>query len=355
MSTASLPSDQLVSALRLAPFASQHHMSDYNKIKFGAQGIQLFTALCHPPCSLIHKHVGSPLRYLPVSLHMPSQFHALQERKALAEITQRWWPCDRTSSANEPPTIHTSVLAINVDHSMNVTQEILEAISSPLHTAPPHPLRIKTSASHPINISAMIPPEMIPILTSHLNRASGCPFIFDVHPRFTLDRIFQSPPAERPPPVPVIPAQRSFSSPLNSSLDTPQPGQEDTRLRRAQNVSQALEAALGCDISISPPVISKVPSPVPGLPNVRPRILHTQSSSAIPSPTHIQKLSVQVAVCVDPSLVNAARAKGQSATAPPSPKSVTPIETLSSMYVHCYNLPHGLGSSILCSARLGYH
>ncbi|KAF8230137.1 phosphatases II [Tricholoma matsutake] len=118
----------------LSLLASQHHTSDYNRIKFGAQ--------------------GCPVKYLPISLHLPHLFKELQDRKLRSSHTKTWWHCNR---------IHSPVLVLGPSgaqlHQTTFLQEQIQAaILSPIPDTPDHENHfLKTSSSHPINVSFLFP------------------------------------------------------------------------------------------------------------------------------------------------------------------------------------------------------
>ncbi|KAI0940672.1 hypothetical protein AcW1_003806 [Taiwanofungus camphoratus] len=161
---------------QLSLLASQHHASEYNRLKFGPK--------------------GSPLTYVPFSIQMPDQVQQLREHQARCAERQAWWPCDKNSSSVDPASSESCL-----PHSLtNLQQELSAAMSVSLNMTPPTSytkpvtLELKTSETHPINVSAMIPFELLRIITSHLVQASPCsPVIFELPPSFFLDRVTAEP------------------------------------------------------------------------------------------------------------------------------------------------------------------
>ncbi|KAI0082002.1 phosphatases II [Panus rudis PR-1116 ss-1] len=178
--------DELLAA-QLAHLASLHHESYYSRLKYGARGAAGI--------------------YIPMSLHMPDRVKELQIQQARDAIEQAWWYC------GEPHRValyHSGVQAFHSTPLLSrpatpaLEDDLFEAIDSPLaldltdfrpSTAPPliHP-QCKTSDSHPINISAIIPPELLLLISAHLKRAeNGSPVMFDISPskhlHFLIDRM----------------------------------------------------------------------------------------------------------------------------------------------------------------------
>ncbi|KAJ2913238.1 hypothetical protein MD484_g7173, partial [Candolleomyces efflorescens] len=140
-----------------ARLASQHHLSPYNTLRHGPQ--------------------GAPLHYLPLSLAAPEPFRRLQQRQLHSAEQQTAW---RVSPPREP----------------DLSDQIQAAINEPL--APHRPtLRLKTSMSHPIkcalsppatpsvdhtlSISCLLPPESLPVISSHaLPAAPPSPVLLDL-------------------------------------------------------------------------------------------------------------------------------------------------------------------------------
>ncbi|KAG6829552.1 hypothetical protein H0H92_004221 [Tricholoma furcatifolium] len=179
----------------LALLASQHHHSEYNRLKFGPK--------------------GCPITYIPLSLCLPDYFLQLQDRQQQCARQRDWWPCDTTPTS---PVILGSLGAQAKDSHLQ--QEIQAAMSEPLHNLPLLPngpnYSIKTSSTHPIN-----------------------PTVFEIPYSFTLDRLLSPSTAQ----LHTICPERSASF--------PQPQIVTNHLRTRQKVTEALQAAMSA--SFSPP------------------------------------------------------------------------------------------------------
>ncbi|KAF8972953.1 protein-tyrosine phosphatase-like protein [Flammula alnicola] len=204
---------------QLTLLASQHHASEYNRSKFGAH--------------------GCPVPYLPLSVQLPDQFKQLRSRQLVNAQDRSWWPA--------PPSVpDTSNVVTHSCPPVSLQDEIMAAMSEPLHPSirPPHAqmkTRVKTSLTHPINISSIVPPDLIDLISSHalLSSARDAPTLLEIPSSFTLDRLstlrdtrLQNLQSVPPPPfVPVIPKQL----PAN-------------QFRTRSNISDALQAAINTGI-----------------------------------------------------------------------------------------------------------
>ncbi|KAH8119472.1 phosphatases II [Phellopilus nigrolimitatus] len=213
-------------ATQLAHLASQHHASEYNRLKFGPK--------------------GSPIAYVPMSLQLPGHVKVLQERQAANAIQKAWWPSNRdpvimpedtdsqntnmstpeaevdsraegdvpvaepkeddTGDESQDQSLPTMVSATSSD----IQQEISAAISTEIPTfsasSPAH--TTKTSQTHPINISMVIPFELLPAIASQLTRTStSSPVMFRLPQNCYLDCVTAVP----------IPGAHTFNSfrPMN--------------------------------------------------------------------------------------------------------------------------------------------
>ncbi|KAI0674834.1 hypothetical protein C8Q78DRAFT_504163 [Trametes maxima] len=174
---------------QLGKLASQHHASDYNRLKFGPN--------------------GSPLAYVPYSVQMPDHYRDMQTHQSLCEEQQAWWPCE-----SEDPIEATSTQTIPSGSRVeaDLREQLSAAMSSPLfvsrrpqvnsHGSTPEPQpHWQTSETHPIVISTIIPSELLPIVSSHLERCSeGSPVVFRLPRSHLLDRMAPRPPLEPPMP-----------------------------------------------------------------------------------------------------------------------------------------------------------
>ncbi|KAJ7647482.1 hypothetical protein FB45DRAFT_200177 [Roridomyces roridus] len=195
----------------LESLASQHHFSTYHRVKYGA--------------------TGSPARYVPLSIHFPDHMRELQARQRMASCaTNAWWPCD---APREPKPLLGPCGIPTVDSLVALRDELQAAMEDqlgPAHLPVPNELRnFKTSSTHPINISAIIPPELIPLISSHLVLADG-PTLFDIPPSFALDRLTAAqyhdnsiqplPPPPPPPIIPPVPTRAAVTEALKAAIDT---------------------------------------------------------------------------------------------------------------------------------------
>jgi hypothetical protein len=179
-------------AVQLMHLASQFHGSDYCCAKFGAG--------------------GSAITYIPLSINLPDHFRQLKERQALYADTEAWWMCDpehQKSHFDAPgltPPLHShpSHPVTFVQASPDLQHELQSAIDTPLIQSAwlygelPLP---KTSDTHPISVSAVIPQELLSSISLHISLAdSSSPTIFNVHPAFSLHRLTSIPPLLTSPP-----------------------------------------------------------------------------------------------------------------------------------------------------------
>ncbi|KAH9083895.1 phosphatases II [Lactarius deliciosus] len=146
-------------------------------------------------------------------MHLASQFHGsdyscakfgagdnLKERQALYADTEAWWLCDPEPIATPGLTLplhsHPSHPVAFVQTSPNLQHELQSAIDTPL--IPPTwlcgeiPIP-KTSDTHPISVSAVIPQDLLSSISLHISLAdSSSPTIFNIHPAFSLHRLTAS-------------------------------------------------------------------------------------------------------------------------------------------------------------------
>ncbi|KAF8891678.1 protein-tyrosine phosphatase-like protein [Infundibulicybe gibba] len=252
-------------ASQFARLASQHHNSEYNRIKFGPQ--------------------GCPVRYIPLSIHLPDQFKELLIRQMECKEPQSWWPCitDNLEPLKNHPVI---VLGpCGAPNPINVQKELSTAIAESLSTRIPRPpprrsRQLKTSATHPINISSLIPPELLPLISSHLLMSFTPPTIFETNPSFRLDRLALS--HQQPYPR---------SHPVPSAPPLPVPFVIG-HLRTRSSVTEALQAAINSTINspACPPLICTNTNPpsVSALPRSNPKPPHPvmPASSNLCPPKH---------------------------------------------------------------------
>ncbi|KAF9484468.1 phosphatases II [Pholiota conissans] len=192
-------------APQLARLASQHHASDYSRAKFG-----------------VH---GAPVPYLPISLHAPDHFAQLCARQALTDRLSAWCP-----APDEPDTCP----------SVSLHDQLMAAISEPLSMS--SQAQVKTSRTHPINISCIIPLDLLDLISSHALLSQSAPSLLDIPPSFTLDRLSSLRDtrlqALQPLPSPKPPCRSAYVK------QTPQ-----SHFRTRSHVSDALHAALNSGIA----------------------------------------------------------------------------------------------------------
>ncbi|KAG2337557.1 hypothetical protein BDR05DRAFT_919588 [Suillus weaverae] len=171
---------------QLAHLASQYHLSEYNRIKYG--------------------HRGCPIPYAPLLLNAPDTFRDLRVRQVSNMNGVLWWPCPEascataqviTTSEQRNALVSGSVcpcLGPLLQKELNAALE--DTLSSQMPTTSisdgtPHRIMpVKTSKTHPLNISAIVPPELLPAMSSHLiSNPEPSPVIFHIPDFYTLHRI----------------------------------------------------------------------------------------------------------------------------------------------------------------------
>ncbi|KAG6378097.1 hypothetical protein JVT61DRAFT_13780 [Boletus reticuloceps] len=213
--------------LQLAPLASQHHMSEYSRMKYG--------------------HQGCPVLYAPLSLHLPDVVRSLREQQQKYADQVLWWPCtipDPPPGPLIPAAKQRAALATGETvPDPELQQQLSSALSECITIQPSHqndtttPLHVKTSESHPINISPIIPPESLIAISSHLTLCKKpCPVLFELHLPYSLDWM-----AGYPSPI-LLPA---VSPAISQNKHLPSNG-------RRSSVSGVLNAALNARISLPP-------------------------------------------------------------------------------------------------------
>ncbi|KAF8504125.1 hypothetical protein JB92DRAFT_2969022 [Gautieria morchelliformis] len=214
-------------ASQLAYLASQHHASEYNRLKFGPS--------------------GAPIMYIPLSIQLPDHVRELQARQVQHSQQRLWWPAKTprespsdfmgvdplrnhiskyladsiqvqqenvvpslipvhtTGPEHQSPAAHHGKPCPTLNHlpTLNLQRELSVAMSSPLSiiTIPQLSPRVafqqpnlnsyaKTSESHPINISPIVPFELLPLITSHLACApQHSSQMFDLPPSLLLHHL----------------------------------------------------------------------------------------------------------------------------------------------------------------------
>lgn len=171
---------------QLAHLASQYHLSDYNRIKYG--------------------HRGCPIPYAPLLLNAPDTFCDLRVRQVTNMDGVLWWPCP------EAPCTTTQVIPASEQRNALVSgsacpcldpliqKELNAALEDSLSSHIPPPaipegtphcsMPVKTSKTHPLNISTIVPPELLPAMSSHLiTNSKPSPVIFHIPDFYTLQSI----------------------------------------------------------------------------------------------------------------------------------------------------------------------
>ncbi|EPQ57374.1 phosphotyrosine protein phosphatases II [Gloeophyllum trabeum ATCC 11539] len=234
-----VPSPEERLAAQIYHLASQHHTSEYNRAKFGP--------------------LGSPAPYVPLSIQYPDHFKELQTVQTHLLQLRTWWPSNKSLSSQQQATTivepHSPVpLITSKPDVVELQSELSAAIDeAPLAFAqrqqqlPQFP--IKTSATHPINISMIIPPELMSVITSHLTRSrQPSPTIFDIPPACSLERL-----TLQPPPYYDVTPLPPFAIPPNPSrprLSKPLPNAKEfaTVFSSSTSFTKAMRAAMDCKI-----------------------------------------------------------------------------------------------------------
>lgn len=117
-----------IELLRCAPLASQHHLSDYSVVKYGAQ--------------------GAPYIYMPMSLQQPELLMSIQAQQQRYE-TATWRVHIRAPHLE----INEDAAATSTEQRPTVSMEpyaTAPALSSGVPLSPLPPSAVRTSVSHPI-------------------------------------------------------------------------------------------------------------------------------------------------------------------------------------------------------------
>ncbi|KAI0344829.1 hypothetical protein BDW22DRAFT_1391827 [Trametopsis cervina] len=193
----------------LGILASQHHTSEYNRLKFGSK--------------------GAPVKYIPLSVQAPQYYQQLLDQQLRYSDGQTWWPCQDAGKPILPITLEAApnVPQLNVSHSYTtLEEELIQAISSPLTPQASEPpsfgsnstLSVKTSNSHPINISFLIPTDLIPVISSNLYTGAQLPSptLFNVPVTLQLPRLILHSAVHSPkPPLPIWATSRPTAAKLS--------------------------------------------------------------------------------------------------------------------------------------------
>ncbi|KAI0717226.1 protein-tyrosine phosphatase-like protein [Cerioporus squamosus] len=186
---------------QLSQLASQHHASEYNRLKFGSN--------------------GSPLLYVPYSLQMPGHFKEMQAHQLKCSELRAWWPHKTLSSGAKEWSVRKNEAMISMTACgqlphPDLREQLSAAISTSIilprptndrraATPAPQP-HWQTSETHPIVISTIIPSEVLPAISSQLRKgAHRYPVVFNVPSAQLLDRLI---------PIPADPAIRKAAASL---------------------------------------------------------------------------------------------------------------------------------------------
>ncbi|KAG2128623.1 uncharacterized protein EDB93DRAFT_1184323 [Suillus bovinus] len=266
---------------QLTHLASQYHLSEYNRIKYG--------------------HRGCPIPYAPLLLHAPDTFHDMRIRQVANTSGVLWWPCPEAScpmaqvipaseqrdallTGNACPCLYPLL-----EKELNAAlQDTLSSQISPPEDFSHHSVPVKTSTTHPLNISTILPPELLPAMSSHLIiNPEPSPVIFYIPDFYTLHRITdyaQHIPSTTSPTSLTVSrkahSRRSTRIPLLSSIPAhssspesiprtpPLPVPPAFMNQPPQSIIEALQAAIDTRLTTlatktrpSLPSIAKLPSP----------------------------------------------------------------------------------------------
>ncbi|KAF9502025.1 hypothetical protein BDN71DRAFT_508922 [Pleurotus eryngii] len=266
-------------APQVASLASQHHASDYYRAKYGPKGY--------------------PVPYVPFSVNLPDQFRDLRRRQESYGLsnTTSWWTCDASMSTADGEQVLAASESTNIGPNVELEQELSAAMDSPLqsnaHTAAPRSElntskpSIKTSSTHPLNVSCIIPSELIALISSHFVVASpsnSVPVLLELPPPFHLDRLVSShPPCHAqdqaqtsmgPPNHQIAPSRLPVTSPVPVHHHTQSASRPKIHARTRSSMSQAMQAAINTSLAIfsaeKPAINCRPPlSPIPPGTSVR--------------------------------------------------------------------------------------
>ena len=205
---------------------------------------------------------GCPIPYVPLTLNAPETLRDLRIRQAENMDAVLWWPCPEasttvqviptseqrdalvsgTASPDLDPLLQRELSAALEDtlSSQNLPTPIPEGISgrstpTPVKTSETHPLKFVLTSSSSLrnthssllcyqrSISAIIPPELLPAVSSHLStNPQPSPIIFHVPDSYTLHRITgyaQLIPSMKP--TSLVAVRKTHSHPSRQALLVP--------------------------------------------------------------------------------------------------------------------------------------
>ncbi|KAF7298206.1 TYR-PHOSPHATASE-2 domain-containing protein [Mycena chlorophos] len=169
----------------LATLASHHHTSDYSKRK------------------------GASFIYRPLD---PEQLLLLESKRV---VVRDWWPCEPVQTSG-PPTAD----ARTPPHD-NLENQLAAALTETIPRVDPG---FKTSLTHPLAISSLLPPDGFSAFLSQQLKPSSTATVFDLDPTVTLDRLLLQPhdhsnrPLPPPPPPPLLITQCGDQTSLRDAL-----------------------------------------------------------------------------------------------------------------------------------------
>ncbi|OAX34956.1 phosphatases II [Rhizopogon vinicolor AM-OR11-026] len=280
-------------ATQLAHLASQHHLSEYSRIKYG--------------------HRGCPIPYAPLSLNAPETLRDLRIRQAVNMDAVLWWPCPEASTTVQvvPTSEQRDALVSGIacsSISPLLQRELSAALEDTLSSQiSPTPIPegtsgrstpVKTSQTHPLNISPIIPPELLPAVSSHLlTNPQPSPTIFHIPDSYTLHRITghaQLIPSTIPTSLVDIRKARSHLPrrtlllppiPVHSSPPPPVPHTPPLPISPNQprlSIAEALQAAIDTRLTSSSHPLNKSHSSLPFVVKLPPPPILKQSTRVHP-------------------------------------------------------------------------
>ncbi|KZV95148.1 phosphatases II [Exidia glandulosa HHB12029] len=242
--------DDREKAAALAHLASQHHTSDYNRLKFGPK--------------------GAPFAYVPISIQFPAHVHELRVRQAQSALRTAWWPSQRMrieqmtsvqlaagvapeeatgyvdARQRAPPCLHPPT-SPTLQHELSLAMTSQLSIGVPQLSPQAQALLPKTSETHPINISTLVPFELLPLISTWLiSTNSTHPTIFRIPPTLQLDRLTRGAP---------LPAKTP-----NHDLPPPPPPPFSTT---GMQIVQQASVTVSTTVTIKPDASNYPPEPYP--------------------------------------------------------------------------------------------
>ena len=145
-------------SLQLGRLASQHHASEYNRLKFGPRGVCIGMMICFRNAQ---PFPGSPLLYVPYSVQMPDHYREMQAHQLRCAAAEAWWihrppPTDADTRGrlsfcahNDAPTGFVVSVDLHEQLSAAISSSIICPATSDAPLPPPQP-HWQTSETHPI-------------------------------------------------------------------------------------------------------------------------------------------------------------------------------------------------------------